>query len=106
MRAIRLKIPQNVKRGEVVELKARINHDMESGYRLDSYGKRIARNILTHFECRLEGRSIFKAEFGPGVAANPLISFYIRAENSGELEFRWTEQSGDVFVKTTQFDVN
>ncbi len=102
MHTIRLSIPKDVKLGDIIELKAMIRHDMESGYRLDIQGNPIPRLILKHFVCSFEGKEIFSADFYPGISANPLLKFHMRAKSSGTLTFEWTEQTGKVFTKTGQ----
>ncbi len=105
MSQIKLSIPENVLPGEIIELKALIRHNMESGYRLDIDGEKIPRNILTRFECRLDGTPLFSADLNPGVSANPLIKFHLRAETSGTLTFEWTEQTGKIFSKTAELKI-
>ncbi|NNE56815.1 MAG: thiosulfate oxidation carrier complex protein SoxZ [Hellea sp.] len=105
MRNIRLSVPDNAKSGDVIELKAMIRHDMESGYRVNIQGQTIARNILTFFECRFDDNVIFSADFHPGVSANPLLKFHMRAQKSGTLTFEWTEQTGQIFTKTAALAV-
>jgi len=106
MNAIRLSIPKDIKTGDIIELKAMIRHDMESGYRLTIMGENIPRLILKSFECRLDHAPIFSAELHPGVSANPLLKFHMRAEKSGTLTFEWTEQTGKIFSKTAQLIVS
>jgi len=105
MSSIRLSIPQNAKSGEIVELKAMIRHDMETGYRIDIQGKPIPRLILTKFECRLGDDVIFSADLYPGVSANPIHRFFMRASRNDRLTFEWTEQSGKIFTKTADLIV-
>ncbi len=105
MADIRLSIPKSVESGAVIELKAMIRHDMESGYRRDIQGQAIPRNILEYFECRLGDTVIFSADLFPGVSANPLIKFYHRAQESGTLTFTWREQTGQTFYKTAELVV-
>ena len=105
MSAIRLSIPKDAKLGDIVELKAMIRHDMESGYRRNIQGEPIPRLILTQFECKLDEDVIFKADLHPGVSANPLLKFHMRAEKSGTLSFTWTEQTGQIFTKSAPFEI-
>lgn len=105
MSNIKLNIPNTVKSGEIIELKALIRHDMESGYRRDIQGDLIDRNILVLFECYFDDVLIFSADLHPGVSANPLLKFHYRAQNSGTLKFEWTEQTGRVFTKTARLTV-
>lgn len=105
MAAIRLKVPETARAGEAVEIKALIQHDMESGYRLDNKGEPIARNILTDFSCDYGGQTVFSASFGPGIAANPIVTFYLRAATSGDVTFTWVEQTGRIFTDTARLEV-
>ena len=97
MAGIRLAVPSSATRGEVIELKALIQHDMESGFRRGSRGEAIPRDIITRFECRYNAELVFAADFHPAIAANPILTFYTEATESGELEFRWTDQTGETW---------
>ena len=105
MTGIRLSVPSTATLGEVVEIKALIRHPMESGFRRGSRGEVIARDIITRFECDLNGALVFASDFHPAVAANPLITFHMRAMESGELTFRWTDQNGEVWSETAAIAV-
>jgi sulfur-oxidizing protein SoxZ len=99
---IRLSVPQSVPTGTVIEIKVMIQHAMESGYRRGALGERIPRDIIKFFRCSQEGETIFEAEFHPGVAANPLLTFHMRAERSGTLDFQWTDQNGRRWTKQAE----
>lgn len=105
MTGIRIAAPETATRGEVIELKAMIQHDMETGYRRDEYGRPIPRDILKLFECTYNGESVFQAEFFPGIAANPFLSFHTTATESGTLLFRWVDQSGQEWSEQAQLEV-
>lgn len=91
---IRISAPETARAGEVIELKAMIQHAMETGYRRDEKGKIIPRDIITDFRCTYDGKVVFEATFLPGIAANPFVSFFARAGRTGTLEFTWTDQHG------------
>ena len=105
MRRVRLAVPQSAEAGEVIELKAMIQHPMENGFRRDSRGGTIPQDIVKEFVCLFDGEPVFEAEFFTAVSANPILTFYFRAERSGTLEFRWTDQHGDVTSDTRQLTV-
>ncbi len=94
MASIRLAVPKTAKQGEVIEIKALIQHEMESGFRRGSRGEVIERDILTAFECTYNGEQIFSAEFHPAIAANPILTFHTIATESGTLVFTWRDQAG------------
>lgn len=105
MTTVRIAAPTQAQRGDVIELKALIRHPMETGYRRDRYGEQIPRDILKRFECRYNGEIVFAAEFFPAVAADPFLTFYTLAQDSGSLEFRWVDQGGAVVSETVELVV-
>ena len=102
---IRIAAPRQAQRGDVMELKAMIRHPMETGYRRDLYGKQIPEDILDRFECRYNGETVFNAEFFRAVAADPFLTFYTVAVESGTLEFRWIGQDEQVYTETVELEV-
>src|SRR5437016_7677026 len=77
--------PAKAKRGEVIEIKTLISHIMETGFRPDSTGKPVPRDIITEFICKYNGEEIFRAELFPAIAANPFLTFFTVADETGTL---------------------
>ena len=102
---IRISLPPSAQRGEVIEVGVLIQHDMESGYRRDAFGQAIPRNILKRFECVHAGETVFAAELFPGIAANPYLSFFMRAQVSGPVAFTWTDQHGESWSESRELVV-
>jgi len=100
-----INVPTKAKRGEVIEIKTLISHDMESGYRPDSVGKMIPRNIINLFVASYNGVEIFRAELHPAIAANPFLSFTTVATESGRIDFTWTGDNGFAANETAQITV-
>ncbi|MEL6858153.1 MAG: thiosulfate oxidation carrier complex protein SoxZ [Pseudomonadota bacterium] len=105
MASIRLSVPSAAERGEVVEIKALIRHTMESGFRRGARGEVIPREIITKFECTYAGSTVFAADFHPAIAANPILTFYIKATQSGPIDFRWTDQNGQSWSDRAMLEV-
>jgi sulfur-oxidizing protein SoxZ len=89
-----ISVPAKAKRGEVVEIKTLISHTMETGFRPDSTGKTIPRDIITAFVCKYNGEEIFRADMFPAVSANPYFTFTTVATESGTITFEWTGDNG------------
>ena len=94
MAPARIAIPDVIRAGEPFEVKTLITHPMETGRRPDALGNPIAQNLITRFTCHLDDSLVFEANLDTGIAANPYLSFFVRAERSGTLEFQWTGQNG------------
>ena len=89
-----IRVPPEVKKGEVFEIKTLTSHPMEPGQRRDSMGRLIPRDIINRFVCTYNGEEVFRADFFPAIAANPFLTFFTIATESGELVFRWTDDHG------------
>ncbi|WP_045836124.1 thiosulfate oxidation carrier complex protein SoxZ [Hyphomicrobium sp. 99] len=101
----RIKLPDVAKAGEVIEIKTLITHVMETGNRHDKTGKPIPRDIINTFVAKFEGQQVFRAEFGPGISANPYLAFYMRVPGPGVFEFSWTDDHGVTTVATAPLKV-
>jgi sulfur-oxidizing protein SoxZ len=87
-------VPSKAKRGQIIEIKTLISHIMETGFRRTETGKPIPRDIITEFRCTYNGAEIFRADLHQAISANPFITFFTVATESGTLEFRWTGDNG------------
>ena len=79
-------------RGEIVRVRAQIEHQMESGLRSDEAGRLRPRNIVRKFEARLGQTLLFTWEPGISIAQNPYIEFTFSARDSGELVMVWADE--------------
>ncbi|WP_315782748.1 MULTISPECIES: thiosulfate oxidation carrier complex protein SoxZ [unclassified Bradyrhizobium] len=91
-------VPPKARRGAVIEIKTLMSHVMEPGYRHTAAGEAIPRDIITGFTCRFNGAEIFRADLYPAIAANPFLSFFTTASESGKFDFEWIGDNG--FVAT------
>ena len=98
MPAALVNVPAKAKRGAVIEIKTLMSHVMEPGYRHTAAGEVVPRDIITSFTCRFNGAEIFRAGLFPAIAANPFLSFFTTASESGRFEFEWIGDNG--FVAT------
>ena len=94
MATIRIAAPDIASAGDVIELKALIQHPMETGFRYNNVGQQVPENIVRSVSCRYNGRIIFEATLHPGIAANPYFSFFTTAVISGPIELTWTDNQG------------
>lgn len=89
-----INVPPKAKRGDVIAIKTLISHHMETGFRHSTSGELVPRDIITDFVCRYNGEEIFRAEFFPAISANPFVTFYTTATDSGTISFEWTGDNG------------
>ena len=100
-------VPRAAKSGEIIEIKALVQHPMETGYRRSGEGDLLARDLIRRFTCRFvapanasaagdAGELVFAATFHAAIAANPYLSFNLRTVSSGTLVFTWEGDNGFV----------
>ncbi|MFY9754916.1 MAG: thiosulfate oxidation carrier complex protein SoxZ [Pseudolabrys sp.] len=89
-----INVPAKIKRGQVFEIKTLISHIMETGFRYTTTGAQIPRDIVTAFSCSYNGEEIFRADLYPAISANPFLTFFTTATESGTLDFKWIGDKG------------
>lgn len=95
-------VPKTARRGEIIEIKTLVSHNMETGYRRTERGVPIPRDIVRSFTCTYNGVEVFSAELRPAISANPYIAFFTVATESGMIAFNWTGDN-DFSVSTSTY---
>lgn len=98
-----INVPSRAKRGDIIEIKTLMSHIMETGYRHTATGEIVPRDIITSFTCRYNGVEIFRADLFPAIAANPFITFFAVAAESGKFDFEWIGDRG--FAETASASI-
>lgn len=101
----RIRVPKTAKAGDIVEIRAIIQHPMENGFRTNSQGTTIPVDIITDFVCSYDGAEVFRVRLEPGLSANPYFEFYLKATKSGPVAFWWQDQHGAITEASEQLDV-
>jgi sulfur-oxidizing protein SoxZ len=98
----RVRLPQQVRVGETIEIRTLITHVMETGQRRNQEGALVPRDIIKSFTCTLNGATVFSIELAPAISANPYIAFPLKVTGPGTLEFTWTNDAGEQRKTTSQ----
>jgi sulfur-oxidizing protein SoxZ len=101
----RIRLPRDIRKGEVFEVRTLVSHIMESGQRTDSAGNRVPRHIVNRLVCLYNGEEVFRADLHPGIAMDPYLGFRVRARDPGELTLVWTDDHGDSHTETVPLTV-
>jgi sulfur-oxidizing protein SoxZ len=102
----RVRLPATAAKGEIIEIKTLISHEMETGQRKDAEGKPIPRRIINKFTAAFDGKVFFEADWQPSISVNPYQSFFYKAEKSGELVFTWKDDNGAEYVAKNKLSVS
>jgi sulfur-oxidizing protein SoxZ len=93
----RVRIANQAKAGQVIEVKTLIAHEMETGQRKGADGKAIPRKIIKAFTAKFNGKELFRSDWHPSISANPYLSFFVRVPEAGTFEFTWLDDDGSVY---------
>lgn len=91
-----IKIRAKIK-GDVVTVKALMNHPMETGLRKDSKtNKLIPAHFIKEVVATSGGKTVMTAYWSGGVSKNPYLSFeFAGGKKDDEVTIAWTDNTGD-----------
>ncbi len=73
-----------------------IKHPMETGNRLDSEGNKIPIHYVKYVKFSVNGEHVGTLNLGPGVSADPYLSFDIADVKAGDkLALHWEDNKGE-----------
>ena len=82
--------------GDSTEVKVLMSHEMETGQRKDAQGKTIPAWFIQEVNATWNGKPVLAAQWGPGVAKNPFVSFKFKGGAKGDkVVINWTDNRGD-----------
>jgi sulfur-oxidizing protein SoxZ len=100
-----LNVPAKARLGEVVEIRATVQHPMETGFRVGSDGQVLPRDLVRRVECRFEGEQVFAADLHPAVSANPYLAFSMLMKAGGTLTVSWQGDRGFSHSESARIEV-
>lgn len=83
--------------GGVTEVKALINHAMETGQRKDAKtGQLIPAHFIQEITCTHNGENVLTAQWGVAISKNPYLSFKFSGAKAGDtLKVSWVDNKGE-----------
>lgn len=92
---VRLSLAGPVRANAEVEVRLLLGHVMETGFRHDSSGVQVAKDILQFVKVHVGDALVFEAELGTGMAANPMFFFsFTLPPQADEMVVSWTDHQG------------
>jgi sulfur-oxidizing protein SoxZ len=81
----------------VTEVKALMNHPMETGQRKDAKtGELVPAHFIEEVVCEHNGKNVLTALWSGGVSKNPYLAFQFKGGAAGEkLKLSWKDNKGE-----------
>lgn len=85
-----------VAKGDVVNVKVLMSHEMESGQRKDSTGTVVPAHFIRSVTATWQGKMVLSANWGPAVSKNPFLEFNFKGGQKGDrLQVTWIDTKDD-----------
>ncbi len=82
--------------GDKTTVRVLMSHEMETGQRKDANGQVIPAWFIQDVTASLNGKQVFRAEWGPAVSKNPFLQFNIKGAKAGDkLSVTWKDNKGE-----------
>jgi sulfur-oxidizing protein SoxZ len=92
---VRLSIAGPVRPHAEIEVRLLLGHIMETGFRHDSSGVKVAKDILQFVKVHVGDALVFEAELGTGMAANPMFFFsFTLPPQAVDMVVSWVDHQG------------
>ncbi|MBL6931532.1 MAG: thiosulfate oxidation carrier complex protein SoxZ [Rhodospirillales bacterium] len=101
-----VKVPGSAGKGEIISIKTKLRHPMETGWRDNALGQKVPRNRINKFICSFNGKDVFSADLHSGISTDPYLMFNARVSESGTFRFIWYEDGGREYVKHWNIEVS
>ncbi len=87
-------------KGDVVEVRVVVSHEMETGQRKDGAGKLIPAHYVKNISATCNGKTVLSANWGPSVSKNPTLAFSFSAAKIGakagdKVAVTWVDTAND-----------
>ena len=82
--------------GDKATVRVLMNHEMETGLRMDAAGKVIPAWYIQEVSAQLNGKGVLTAEWGPSVSKNPFLQFSVKGAKAGDkVSVTWKDNKGE-----------
>ena len=97
-----IKIRASLK-GDLADVKARMDHIMETGLRKDpASGQVIPAHFIKQVVATLNGKTVLDAQWGPSVSKNPVVGFRVKGAKAGDkIAIKAIDNKGETFSGET-----
>ena len=99
----RILVPTAIRRGDVIDVRALVEHPMATGLFRDADGHPIPAHFINDVSVTYGEREVAHFVWTSGISRDPFIEFSLRADHEAPLAFTWKDNRGGVF--TRQVDI-
>jgi sulfur-oxidizing protein SoxZ len=95
--AARVLVPTTIHQGDVIDVRALVEHPMHTGLFRDPDGHPIPAHFINDVSVTYGEREVAHFVWTSGVSRDPFVQFSLRADREAELRFTWKDNRGGVY---------
>lgn len=96
----RIKVPDRIRRGDLITVNSIVSHPMDTGFFRDADGDPIPAYFIKQVVVTYGGKEVARFDWTSGISRDPVVSFTLRAEMEGPLTMVWTDNKGATFKQS------
>jgi len=96
----RIRVPDRIRRGDLITVNSIISHPMDTGFFRDAEGEPIPAYFITQVVVTYGGDEVARFEWTSGISRDPVVSFTLKADKEGPLTMVWTDNKGAAFKQS------
>ncbi|HYS59850.1 MAG TPA: thiosulfate oxidation carrier complex protein SoxZ [Gemmatimonadales bacterium] len=98
--AARVLVPTGIRRGDVIDVRALVEHPMATGLFRDASGNPIPAYFINDVSVTYGDREAAHFVWSSGISRDPFVEFSLRADREAPLTFTWKDNKGGVFQQS------
>src|SRR5688572_22673391 len=93
----RIRIPDQINRGDVITVNSIISHPMDTGFFRTVEGDPIPAYFIKEVVVTYGEREVARFEWTSGISRDPVVSFTLKADREAPLTMIWVDNKGATF---------
>jgi sulfur-oxidizing protein SoxZ len=96
----RIRVPDQIKRGDVITVNAIISHPMDTGFFRTPEGNPIPAYFIKDVVVTYGQQEVARFEWTSGISRDPVVSFTLKADREAPLTMVWSDNKGATFKQS------
>jgi sulfur-oxidizing protein SoxZ len=93
----RIRVPDQIKRDDLITVNAIISHPMDTGFFRTAEGDPIPAFFIKQVVVTYGDQEVARFEWTSGISRDPVVSFTLKADREAPLTMVWTDNKGASF---------
>ena len=96
----RIRVPDQIKRGDLITVNAIISHPRDTGFFRTVEGSPIPAYFIKDVVVTYGDQEVARFEWTSGISRDPVVSFTLKAEKEAPLSMVWSDNKGAIFKQS------